>query len=440
MGCTEIPSSGDRMRYSLRKFFCGALLGLLLGSLPGPDLFAQVYDSFRNEQQNIIREKSRIRIGPFRIYPAIRLSDFGYDNNVYRREEQTDPVSDFTFSVNPSIEANILFRDWLILSVRDNLSYRHFFKVKRERKWGNTVSPSMKILIFSRFALSGSYSHARDRRRGSSEFDVRADSISHNYQARLMYETVRGTSFGIAGQIRRVEWEDIDLPDVQIGLARALNREERSADFEFYYPVTARTRFFIQAGATEYRFDSLDAQWRDSISYQVSSGFIFPLLGRIRGQLRLGYKMLRPRLGDIEGFSGLIGDTSLDYRVGRFAFHFQYRRDSQFSYHTTNVYFITDNYTPGVSFYAARFLKLRYDLSYGENRYPVAEVLQVTEEGPVFANRKDIHRSHNARITVRIIGSLGIGVSLNWWEVSSNFYLRGSRKNFIWGLFLTQDF
>ena len=428
------------MKKTSRALFLGGLVSVLLGGGLNLDLYGQTYQSFRGEQQNIILNKSRFRFGPFRIFPTIRFSDFGYDNNVYRREEETDSVGDFTFSVNPSAEVSLLFRDWLILSVKDNLSYRHFFKTNRERKWGNSVTPSMKILVFSRFAFSGSYSYEKNRRRGSSEFDVRANSIRHNYQARMMYETVRGTMIGVSGRIQRVEWEDVDLPGDEIALSRALNRLERSADFEFYYPVTSRTRFFVRGGATEYSFDSVEAQWRNSLSYQVRSGLVFPILGRIRGTLSLGYKELKPNQKDIKGFSGLIGDSSLDYRIGRFGLHIQYRRNSQFSYGTSNVYFITDSYTPGISFYAARFLKLRYNLSYRENRYPEPELLQVTDEGPEYANRKDIHRSHNARITIRIIGKLGIGISMSWWEVSSNFYRRGNRKQFFWGLFLTQNF
>ncbi|MFC2156345.1 outer membrane beta-barrel protein [Acidobacteriota bacterium] len=413
---------------------------VLCGCLLSSDLNAQTYLSFRNEQQDIIQNRSRIRIGPFRIYPRIQISDIGYDGNVLREEDKAKSISDFTLNITPSVQMSLLFSNWVILTVTESVNYRHFFNTTRERAWDNSIMPTMKILLFNRFVLSGRYFYRTERRRGTTEFDVRAKESSHQYHARLMYETTRGTTFGFSGEIRELKWEDLDLPGEEITLSRRLNRRELSGDFEFYYPFTSRSRFFVRAGATKHLFESSEAEWRDSLSYEVSTGLIFPLLGNIRGTFSLGYKVLKPDSTEIKKFSGLIGNTTLTFRMGRFNFNAQYLRDSHFSFSSTNLYFVQDRYSPGVSFYLTRFLKLNYTFHYGINSYPEPELLDVTESGPVYALRKDIHKSHSATMTVRIIRLLGIALTLKWWEVDSNFPLRGKRDQLFMGFSITHGF
>ncbi|MFH2043225.1 MAG: outer membrane beta-barrel protein, partial [Acidobacteriota bacterium] len=400
----------------------------------------QSYESFQNEVDNIAENRSRFKFGPFRLYPLIRLTDFGYDGNVFRGQWDRDPVTDFTVTLSPSLDVNVLYHNWLILSLSESPEYIHYFKVSRERAWNNTIAPRIKMLLFNRFVLEAGYSYGKRRRRGTSEFDIRADERSENFRLRLFYETPRKTMFGLSGGVHHIKWEDADLPEEDIYYSRQLNRTERNAAFEFYYQLFSRSHFYLTFNYTDYRFMDIASWWRNSVSYQVNAGLRFPLLGRMTGSVFVGYKELLPNIRETPGFSGLVGGSTVDYRVGRFAFGLGYTRDSQFSYSTTNIYFITDQYRPRVSFYLARSIKLTYSFSYGENRYPEPESFRL-EDGTIdYIKRRDIYKTHSAGFAVRLVGRTGVGISLSWWQVDSNFYTRGARSQFFVGAYLTQDF
>ncbi len=403
-------------------------------------LLGQSYRAFRSEVQDIIKNRSRFKFGPFRIYPQIRVQNIGYDGNVFRQQKDNNPVSDYTATFSPVIQVHSLLSNWIIFSLKDNPEYIHYFKVKRERAWNNSITPGIKLLLLKRFVLSGQYSYSRYKRRGSSEFDVRARERTHGYTGRLFFETARGTMLGLTGSIRKVAYEDINLPGEEISLSRRLNREERSGAVEFYYRLFSRSDFFLTAGYTRYHFQNEDASWRDSYSYQIYTGIRFPLLGRMRGTLSVGYKEFVPETKGLKGFAGLVGNTSLSYRAGRFAFRVGFTRGSQFSYWTSNVYYLENRYTPGISFYLTRFLKLDYNLSHGENLYPEPDILHYPDGHVEELKRRDVYRTQSLGLAVRVMGHMGLGVSVNDWKVTSNFYLRGNRKQLFVSVYLTHDF
>jgi hypothetical protein len=162
-------------------------------------------------------------------------------------------------------------------------------------------------------------------------------------------------------------------------------------------------------------------------------------LGRIRGTVSLGYKKLLPRTGEKKGFSGLIGNTSLDFRIRRFGLRFQYNRDCHFSYWSDSIYFIEDRYGAGISFYLTKFLRLDYNYSYGEGNYPELMLLQMPDGRYEEIKRKDIYRVHRAGFVFRIIRNTGIGLMVNFWERESNYYWANRNRGFISG-YVTYEF
>ncbi|GAH01062.1 unnamed protein product, partial [marine sediment metagenome] len=94
-----------------------------------------------------------------------------------------------------------------------------------------------------------------------------------------------------------------------------------------------------------------------------------------------------------KGFSGLVGDTSLYFRIFRFGFRINYERDCHFSYWTNNIFFKEYTYGAGISLYLTKFLRLDYNLYYGESDYPVAMTLQTPSGSYEELKRKDIYRT-----------------------------------------------
>ncbi|MFW6140807.1 MAG: hypothetical protein ACOC5S_05585 [Acidobacteriota bacterium] len=399
---------------------------------------AQSYRTFDYEREQIL-EQTRWMIGPFRIFPQFRLTNIGYDGNVYYGREGDEPVTDYTATFSPEVTAYLLFRDYFIFSFTENPEYVYYLEEARERRWNHNFSPEFKWLLLSRIVLGGSYSYQNRRHRATSEFDVRANELRKAYRGSVFYETPRQTSFGFNYRKEDISYEDVDYGGEEIYLSRILNRQETTYEGEVYYQVFSSSFFFINGGYTEYEFENVDAQWRDSYSRQFYTGLRFPLLGRINGQISIGYKELIPREEDVTGFSGLVGDSWIDYRMRILRFRAEYRRDSRFSYWTNNVYYVEDRYVGGISFYMTRFLRLDYTYNYGEGHYPEKELVRKPDGTYEELKREDIYTTHTLGFAVRLIENTGIGVNVIWWERDSNVPYADRDRMFIGG-YLTYDF
>jgi len=374
------------------------------------------------------------------IYPTLGLKDIGYDSNVYYQRREENPISDFRGTISPGAKIYFLFRRFLIFSLTENPEYVYYVKQKKERGWNNTFSPELKLLLLNRFVLGGSYLNRRRRYRVTPEFNVRVNEYRHGLNGSLFYETARNTSIGITASSEDISYEDIKLKGQEFYFSRLLNRKEQEANLEFYYRIFSESFFFLKGGYKDYIFKHPSSRWRDAHSYQAYTGLRFPLLGRIRGGLSVGYKKFAPEVKSKKGFSGLVGDTSLDFRIARFFFRLRFVRDCYFSYWTENIIFVEDLVGSGISFYLTRFLRLDYDFKYGEANYPEVVLLRRPENG-VYEEikRKDFYHIHTAGFVFRIIRNTGVGLRINYWKRDSNYYW-ASRDRWFVGGYVTYEF
>lgn len=414
-----------------------AIFGFLLLAC-APLLSAQGYQVFQREIDRIIRD-ARFRVGPFRIQPALYLTNIGYDNNVYRQASEGDPISDYTANFNPQFNIHLLVGRSLIFSILESPEYSYYKDQERERRWNNTFVPQFKLLFLRRFVLSGQYYHQSRRYRTSSEFDVRANQVWRSYEGSLHYETARESSVGVTYRFNRISYEDITLPDQEIYLSRLLDRDEENITSEIFYRVAPETFLFFRGGYTDFLFKHPSAQNRNAYSYQFTTGLQFPLLGRIRGIAELGYKNLFPRDARLHGFSGFIGNANLDYSIRSFRFRVLYRRDSNFSYWTNNVFYLEDRYGGGISFYVTRFVRVDYNLNYSESFYPETFLVRMPDESYAEFNREDRYFSHGIGLVFRIVRNTGIGLNMTIWERDSNYDPADREQTFI-GAYITYDF
>jgi len=412
---------------------------ILLLILISAGLSAQSYESFQYEIENIKQNMTLWKIGPFRLYPRIRVRDIGYDDNIYGQREDEHPVSDYTATFSPELQVHIIFRDWLILSLQENPEYVFFLNEKNERTFNHTFTPGFKISPLRRFVISGHYRFGKRKQRITSEFDTRTFEEHHRYTGSIFYESSRSTMIGVTGSIRDFYYEDISSPEEDISLSKILNHREKSREAELYYRIFSRSYLFVKGGYSSYDFYDSGSSWRDAYSLQLISGIRFPMEGRIRGLISLGYKKLVPETQGKKGFSGLMANTSFDYKMGRFVFHISYTRDSLFSFSQENIYFIENRYGGGLSFYISRVIRLDYNYVFGGNLYPEAIQVFSDDNGFEEIKRKDVYHIHNIAIVFRVMKATGIGLSVNFWNRDSNYDLSDRARIFIGG-YITQDF
>ena len=189
---------------------------------------------------------------------------------------------------------------------------------------------------------------------------------------------------------------------------------------EFYYRLISEGDFFVNAGYSEYEFQHAASSWRDAYSYQAYSGIRFPFAGRARGRISFGYKKFVPRTAGRKGFSGLVADTQMEFRLNRFNFRAGYIRDNRFSIYSDMYYFIEDRLDAGISFYPFSSLRLDYDFRQGRLDYPEAWTLAQPDGGVRMVKRKDSQRSHAIGLTIRLFGNTGLGIQYSSFEWRSD--------------------
>jgi hypothetical protein len=417
----------------LRVFLFCQLALLAVGNARG-----QNYVYFGSLLEEIDR-MAKWQVGPFRISSYFQIRNLGYDSNIYQKAQDNDPVSDYTAAISLPSKFYINYRNGVVFSLAVVPEYAFYATYTKERSFNYSLLPELRARLFGGLIISAGYEYGRSRRRATSEFDVRAEEKSHSYRGSVFIETARLTALGFSGYIQDYRYEDIYAPGEENILSRRLNRQERRGSLEFYYRVYSDTVFFLSGGYAEYNFQSPASFFRNSYSYQVFSGLRFPLLGRIRGALTLGYKSLRPRTKGINGFSGLIGDTSFNLRLSRFQFRVIYRRDCYFSFSQTSLFFVEGQWGAGISFYPTSFLRLDYDYRSGRSDYPGLLSVSLPDGAIEEIERQDRNRYHIVSLVYRVVGDIGIGLTGNFWQRRSNF-LQVERERFFVGAFLTYEF
>ncbi len=412
------------LKKSIFRFFAFFLVCLIFIITEYAD--AQTYQSFQSELNSIV-ERTRVRLGPFRIVPRIDFRFLRYEWNIFYQTEDEKPAADFTSTISPELNVYLILKDRLILRLTDRLSYIHFYRFKKQRRLNNHFNPELRLLLLNRFVLVGTYSNTRDRGRPTSEFNIWANQYRESVSGRLSYQTPRQTSIGISYTQNKYLYDDITFPGQEATLSRILNRKDENIGLDFSYHVFSDSFFFITANYVDHDFEHTENLDRRSYSLQVLSGLRFPLIGGITGTFAVGLKQIMPRAQGLEGKTGLIGNTSLNFRRGRLGARISYNRDFPFSLWDNNVYYINNRYLFGGSIYPTSYIRIDYDYSYGRARYP--ELIPLFFADGSFENirRVDNYNIHTVRLVFKLFKEVGLGISANQWSRNSN-YLGESRS------------
>ena len=410
-----------------------ALLALVSAArLPG-----QSYRSFEDERAAI--ESVRLRLGPLKLVPRFRLTEAGYDSNVYYRGEEGEAVHDATATLSPELRGYWLLGRSAILSFTENPEYLFYARETGLRAFTNSFSGALRLRLLRSFSLSGDYHAQSHVRRVTSELDRRIRDTATGGAAALFFETARGTAIGVTGKMDDFRYKDVATAAPDDIYGRALDRRETAAGLEVYYRVFSRSHFFAAFGWTRYAFVHPESAWRDAEAVEATGGLRFPLTGRARGTIRLGWKSFRPDAAGRTPFSGLVAATEVTFRLSRVAITLGFHRDNAFSYIETAYYYIDSRFRANLSFYLAPFLRLDAGAQLGSMAYPEPQTVWSGGVPFVVDDRRDDDRIFTAGPVVRLGGTVGLGLTINLYSRSSNAPGFDIRRNFI-GAFLTYEF
>lgn len=415
-----------------------ALVAALLLALSGTRIEAQSYRGFREESEEL-RERAKVRLGPLRLIPAFRLTDAGWDSNVYFRGGADEVVQDLTATLSPEVRACLFVGDALVLTATENPEAIAFAKERALRAFTNSFSAGLRALALGRFSLAAEYHDRSHVRRVTSELDRRIQDTSTGWTAGLFFETPRATALGLTGSVEEFRYRDpaSDTPDDIYG--RALDRKESTAGLEAYYRVFSESFVFASAAWTRYDFVHEESAWRDAEALKVTGGLRFPFVGRARGTLAVGWKSFRPDDPSRKPFAGLIASSDLALRVGRFGLSLGFARDNAFSYNETAYYYVDSRGRAGVSLYLAPFLRLDAGVQAGSMTWPEPQTVVDGGEVVIVERRRDLHRTVSIGPVLRLGGRTGLGVMAHLYRRTSNAPGFDVRRTLV-GAFLTYEF
>jgi hypothetical protein len=408
-------------------------LGLASGRLSG-----QSYRTFADES-NDIRARAGFAMGPIKIVPSLLAMNIGYDSNVLYRDAEEGPVSDTVATFAPQLQAFWLLGRSVILSFTDVPSYYYYVHEEGLRTLSNSAVPAARILL-GRLSLSGNYHLLNDQKRGSSEIAEPVLDTQEGWNARAFIETPRGTALGVSATVDDFRFRTAGSSSPLDSYGRTLDRRERALSFEFYYRVFSQSHLFVTAEASDCVFAHPTSAWRNADSQQVYGGIRFPVGGQAaRGTIALGYKRFVPRTADRQEFSGLVADTDVTFRTGRLGLNLAYKRDNYFSYIETAYYFIEDRFRTGLTFYLFQFLRLEGSWQAATWNYPEPYTVWVDGQPTVIEGRRDQDRVFAAGLAFRVAGTVGLGLSYNFYRRRSNAPGFDIDRNYL-GLNLAYDF
>jgi len=372
-------------------------------------------------------EQAAWKFGPLKIQPAIFIRDAGYDSNIYYHPQ---PVSDFWLTAGPAADAYLMVKKRIILHVFESPQYVFFLKTKRERAWNNYLNGDVSLSL-NRFLLTAGGSLNDARERWNTEIDIRPRRKEESGFVSLLYQRSYRLSFELSARKINYDYESIEYGSVNI--KDRLSHFEDYLSGKFYYRLNPRIQFFIEGEWGRYDFKSSNSLG-DSKSQTIYSGLEFSPAGRIRGQVRIGYKKFDTLASEMPDFKGLVGDTSVSWELFRpLVLRGSYRRDVNFSVWSYNPYYIGTSWSAGSSFYfLRRKFRLDYTFSRLKNNYPLGEV-------PGSEPRCDDYTLNSVAIYYRIKKTIGLGITGGSWTRQVNVLEWDAGRKFI-GLNLTYDF
>ncbi|MBM3295711.1 MAG: hypothetical protein FJY82_14505 [Candidatus Aminicenantes bacterium] len=421
----------------MKRTFLATALSVALTAAAVGTAEAQTYRSFAEEYAGLVRS-ARLRLGPLLFFPSLTLSNLGYDDNVYYGGPEKSRVRDYHATLSPGLKVYWPFRGTLIAWLRENPEYVFYLRESYQRALKNSWAAGARYLLFHRFALDAEYIREARRQRLSREWPVPVDDVVESWQAGVHFETARRTAFGLTAFARRLGYEEVAAGEAASALGRLFNRREKGAQAELFYQVFVDGYAFLLGRWMDYAFDDPSQYYRNAREASLGLGIRFPLLGRLRGTLNLGYKNFEATAEGLKPYRGLTGDTGLDFQSGRFILRLAYKRDIVFSVYEGAGYYVEDGWGGGLSFRLTRVFKVDYNYEAGRTAYP-GWIGEAESDFGAASGRKDRQIQHAFGLTVRLSKALGVNVAWNALRWRSTLPSFDRSRNYL-GVNLTTDF
>ena len=273
-------------------------------------------------------DDARVQLGPLALSPAIRLTNFGVDNNVFHESET--PTSDTTATVSPVLEAR-LGLPLVRVTGRSEIDLVYYNQLSHLRSLDTDNSARVELLLRSLTPHVAGRT-ARTRHRRNLEIDAPVRRLEEGAVVGAELRLTEKISIDAMATRARVAY-DGDTLYLDSDLALALNRTATGEGVTFRYALTPFTTVGLHAERQRDRFDFTPA--RDSDSVRIMPVVEFKPLALVSGRAQVGLRRRTFRDGQTPEFRGIAALVDLRYTLlGKTRFDVGAQRDLAYSYRT----------------------------------------------------------------------------------------------------------
>jgi hypothetical protein len=260
--------------------------------------------------------------------PSIRVSDLGWDDNVFRVSKADRPIEDFTSTVSPALQASIRLGA-LSITGRGNVDFVYFRDVSSIRSV-DTDDAARVSLLLGRWTpyVETDWINARHRR--NFEIDSPVRRVDTILGSGVDLQLSGKTSVGVAVQRSRVDYKG-ETVYLDSDLEALLGATATIEGARFRYALTPLTT--IGADVESDQNDFADAPERNSRGFRVMSVIAFKPFALVTGVAQVGVRKRSFTDTAAAPFTGIVSRFDLSYTLlGRTQFTVRGQRDLSYSF------------------------------------------------------------------------------------------------------------
>ncbi len=260
--------------------------------------------------------------------PALRLTNVGWDDNVFHVSKTEAPTRDFMATFSPATEFWIRLPRARIQG-RSELDFVYFKELSHIRSIDNDHAARAELPLGRVLPYAGG-SWASTRHRWNFEIDTPARRVDSSVDGGVDVRFSPKTSIGVTAQRSGVEYKG-ETEFQGTVLARQLNGRTTAQGVKLRYALTPLTT--VGFDARRYQNDFSMVPERNSKGTRIASVVELKPTALISGRAELGVVSRRFVDGTVPRFRGMLARVDLSYTLlGRTRFNFDVQRDLSASY------------------------------------------------------------------------------------------------------------
>jgi len=268
-----------------------------------------------------------MQVGPVAFTPAVRLSEFGHDSNVYNRDDDHNPVGDFISTLSPSVDA--WFRFGRLRASGHSQADLYYYRSLPELRAADTDNVAEVDLVVNRVRLFVVGSHENTQRRQNLEVDAIARRKTN--EASLGAEVRLSGKTSLVGSVQHASLEYAQN-SFYLGtdLAAAFNYTTTGERIGVRYAATRLTTLVVDVTRDRAKFDT--STIRNSDEVRIVPAVEFSPFALVTGHAAIAI-FKRSFTNGTEPAVGTAALVDLSYvLLGRTRFNFGVNRRLEYSY------------------------------------------------------------------------------------------------------------